>query len=329
MLSGRKETSDRKERIRLSIAQDICYAVSTNECKMPKHIVLATAVRHLTGSAELLSMLNRFGHCISHGGVLQIETAACHQIMQNSSLLPTTIRPENNVMTHFCWDNFDLQEETVSGSGTTHSAHGIVIQEVSESVPPTGDARPEQSRDSVEFSPEDLPPCYAKQKVEPKLTLVDTTISVSEVVTHASLSDFLLILARRKCANDPHIPEWAGWISLTGREVQAIQEQSVVDYMPPVLHPVTDNATVRHILHLAQCATKEVDQECTLATFDLAVAKKACMIVWKDQRINNGVVRLGVFHLICSFLGALGKLMRGSGLEEIVMEYAQVAPLRQ
>ena len=30
----------------------------------------------------------------------------------------------------FCLDNFDLIEETLSGAGTTHSTHGIVIQEV-------------------------------------------------------------------------------------------------------------------------------------------------------------------------------------------------------
>ena len=42
-----------------------------------------------------------------------------------------SVSADSNVVTHFCWDNFDLQEETVSGSGTTRSAHGNVIQELS------------------------------------------------------------------------------------------------------------------------------------------------------------------------------------------------------
>ena len=37
---------------------------------------------------------------------------------------------DNNAVIHLCFDNFDLDEETPSGSGTTHSTHGIVIQEV-------------------------------------------------------------------------------------------------------------------------------------------------------------------------------------------------------
>ena len=51
--------------------------------------------------------------------------------LQSSSLLSVRVSADSNVFTHFCWDNFDLQEETVSGSGTTCSAHGIVIQELS------------------------------------------------------------------------------------------------------------------------------------------------------------------------------------------------------
>ena len=31
---------------------------------------------------------------------------------------------------HLCYDNFDLDEETPSGFGTTHSTYGIVIQEL-------------------------------------------------------------------------------------------------------------------------------------------------------------------------------------------------------
>ena len=29
-----------------------------------------------------------------------------------------------------CYDNIDLDKETPSGSGTTHSTHGIVIQDI-------------------------------------------------------------------------------------------------------------------------------------------------------------------------------------------------------
>ncbi|KAK3764230.1 hypothetical protein RRG08_045716 [Elysia crispata] len=98
---------------------------------MPKHILLGVSVRHLTGSSQLIHILNRFGHTISYSAILEIETAICDNITDNDHLFPRQIRTDNNLVTHFCWDNFDLAEETLTGADTTHTTHGIVIQEVS------------------------------------------------------------------------------------------------------------------------------------------------------------------------------------------------------
>ena len=42
---------------------------------MPKHILLAMTVHHLTGSAEIITSLNHFGHCQSYSCTLELETA--------------------------------------------------------------------------------------------------------------------------------------------------------------------------------------------------------------------------------------------------------------
>lgn len=52
-------------------------------------------------------------------------------ISMRDTVLPQTISPKRNI-THLCWHNFGLNEETPSGSGTTQSSHGIVIQERNE-----------------------------------------------------------------------------------------------------------------------------------------------------------------------------------------------------
>ena len=54
----------------------------------------------------------------------------CSSIEQQQSAIPPSIVPDQNSFIHLCWDNFDLTEETPSGAGTTHTAHGIVIQEM-------------------------------------------------------------------------------------------------------------------------------------------------------------------------------------------------------
>ena len=37
-------------------------------------------------------------------------------------------------------------------------------------------------------------------------------------------------------------------------------------------------------------------------------------------KFGNVIIKIGVFHTICSPFGALGKHMKGSGFEEIVVE---------
>ena len=68
-------------------------------------------------------------------------------------------------------------------------------------------------------------------------------------------------------------------------------------------------------------ASQEVGQEYAIVTFDLAVAKKAYALVWQyPEKFSKVIVRMGVFHTICSLFGTLGKMMKGSGIAEIIIE---------
>jgi len=100
------------------IGQDNCYAVSNGWWKMPKHILLGMTVRHITGSAEVMSIPNHFGHCVSYSTLLELETAMCNHVIESDSLLPVTIDKQRNVVVHLWWDNFDMNEETPSAAGT-------------------------------------------------------------------------------------------------------------------------------------------------------------------------------------------------------------------
>jgi hypothetical protein len=46
--------------------------------------------------------------------------------------MPSSISLTDNIVSHNCWDNFDTSKETPSGSGATHTARGIVMQELHE-----------------------------------------------------------------------------------------------------------------------------------------------------------------------------------------------------
>ena len=117
------------QRLVLSLAQDLLYNVSKGRMKTPKHVALPIAVKNLTRSKEVITLLNRYGHGISYDQVLEIETALAEshiEAQEHGVILPKVICA--NVFSTFCWDNIDLLEETLSGRGTTHCTNGIVVQ---------------------------------------------------------------------------------------------------------------------------------------------------------------------------------------------------------
>ena len=61
--SNMKASTERKV---LSIAQDIVFQFSGGRTKMPKNVGLGLAVRNLVHSKEIITMLNRNGHCINY-----------------------------------------------------------------------------------------------------------------------------------------------------------------------------------------------------------------------------------------------------------------------
>ena len=78
---------------------------------------------------------------------------------------------------------------------------------------------------------------------------------------------------------------------------------------------------IQHIIKLSQAASREMQQQYTVLTFDLGVATKAYEILWQNPNIFSDVlVRMSVFHTTRSYLGALGKRLHCSGFEEILVE---------
>ena len=52
--------------ITLTTSKKIVHCTSHGQKKLRKHISLAMSVRHLTGSKEIVTMLNRMGNCSSY-----------------------------------------------------------------------------------------------------------------------------------------------------------------------------------------------------------------------------------------------------------------------
>ena len=49
----------------LSVGQDLIFNATQGQMKTPKHVSVPIAIKQLTGSTQTVTLLNRFGHCIS------------------------------------------------------------------------------------------------------------------------------------------------------------------------------------------------------------------------------------------------------------------------
>ena len=88
--------------------------------------------------------------------------------------------------------------------------------------------------------------------------------------------------------------------------------------MAPLNESINKNSTVQYILEQSLAPSREVDQEYAIVTFDLAAY--ALVLQYSDQ-FSKVIVRMGVFNTICPLFGTLGKMTKGSGLTEIIIEF--------
>jgi len=104
VISGKSSScvTERTARLSNSIAEDICSATTNGRWTMPKHLLLGMSLRHLTGSADVPSILNRYGHCQSYDKVLELDTALAAEVQRTDSMLPSNISTTGNVVSHLC-----------------------------------------------------------------------------------------------------------------------------------------------------------------------------------------------------------------------------------
>ena len=76
--------------------------------------------------------MNCLGHAETCSFSLELETALAHALEEESSVLTTQIikNPPVPSLFHSDFDNFDLFINDLSGSGSVHTSHGIMLQNI-------------------------------------------------------------------------------------------------------------------------------------------------------------------------------------------------------
>ncbi|CAB3252778.1 unnamed protein product [Arctia plantaginis] len=124
-----------------------------------------------------------------------------------------------------------------------------------------------------------------------------------------------------KCKAFP-LPGWNGYIEHVTSNIVDFSK-SKISFLPFVQQPASNYNTIYTTLLCALEDAKRHNHTVCIITFDQPLFAKAREIVSaapEGSELSKIIVRLGGFHLLMSFFGAIGYIMHGSGLKEVLSE---------
>ena len=133
--------------------------------------------------------------------------------------------------------------------------------------------------------------------------------------------DFLWHSTRFIKSSSNATPNWSGFMQDVTSASQ-VKDKALIKFLPIIdLSPTNENCIYSTLVFIIDQA-KKLDILVPCVTFDQPLWYKAIGIIAETGL--NIVARLGGFHTVMSFLGSVGKMMKGSGIEELFAEvYAE------
>ena len=114
------------------------------------------------------------------------------------------------------------------------------------------------------------------------------------------------------------MPRWTVFHAMISHRVY---DPTNIGYCQLIAVPPTDFNTVYTVLARAESMFQRLRQQVVILTRDEALYSKAQIIKWRNpQDIRNVFNRLGGFHRAKDFMGIIGTIMKGVGLEDILNE---------
>ena len=228
------------------------FAITRGRYKPVKHILLAFAVKSLTGNVELIQLLNRLGHGIAYTQLEEIDTSLCLQKLamaaENCIPLPGNIHPYTS--TTLAFDNIDRIEGTLSGGGTSHCVNGIAAQPAV-----CGGPHPEKVLPKVDKSKQRL--CAVLEEPLPIYNIGQRTgppprkvkeVDGNTIIKEARKKNLLFVLeSLHYAAHKQKISSWTGF-NMKVHDKEIIVDSNV-GYVPTINAPATSMSTVNEILN--------------------------------------------------------------------------------
>ena len=312
----------------MSLAQSIQFGITNTSNQST--LGLGVKLHHKFGSSDLIQILHEHGYCVSYDEVLRFRKSAAKYVTDNAVTLHQMMGLSHTVGLVFGWyDNFDLSVSTPNGRRETHAmatefqVHpaGIIepgtaqLPGISTLVIPRLTAKQYKSVDDTRAIP--LMHYTGPKKVPPP-TVKPVSISFTEVCAqHSSLT-----AAQEKDTNwlnslsQEDAMEWNGFNNELSRTKGVLHPANMYVFGPLIDAPPSHPDTILTTLTYMQRSMVDMGMEKVHLCMDMQLYVVTKQVCWNQPRkFQNIVVHPGGMHIIQSFLGCIGTLMKGSALE--------------
>ena len=168
-----------------------------------------------------------------------------------------------------------------------------------------------------------IPIYNAGKRMEPKpLDRIDSPFTT--IVRATPIKNIAWVLARLSTVHCQRVSSWPGFNIKLRSGIDILEDD--IAYLQTVNAPATDLGTVCVVLLRSLKILQSLDLNAIVCVFDQALYAKACEVVWKNpDNFHHIILRMGVFHTICTMLAVSGKRFGDAGLRDISVESGVIA----
>ena len=320
-----------RERLVNLYGSELIHEVTRGKVITLKHFLIGVGLHNITGLKTPVKILSHLGHSVDYNFVCETETAEAEKaqsfFLNDGTLQPLEpVTPEAVVLTYWWADNFNQKLESLTGHGVIDSTHIVKFFDWSDSTTLTicNVSIPRSRRRSLIPVQQIIPSICVDKKKEPPIIFNDLSVPVSnqiseEVDIFLALYVFWLVLWHL-ASSDQILPRFSGWCINMQNNLEPLKK-TIVTYLPPLNSPITEFGTVYKLFETLQSQESKVNTPYVNITLDVGAAINAYKVLWNFlSKFKNIVIYLGDFHYIKEAFAVLGKIITGSGFEDIIYQ---------
>eukprot|EP00794_Sanderia_malayensis_P004436 gene4436-5029_t len=298
------------------------YGISITKESASMSLALGNLIRD---SKLLVNQMYEFRITCSYDEILRFKKSAAFAAIKEMEL--SGIHTADHGLIQAVAYNFDADISSQNGKVTTHALAMLITQPKHHDDKGANARIPRISKAELS-QPLDLE-VHIQRFEGPKRVMMPEKCANKQMLSLKVLCSRIISERRareldfeflNKIKNNESCPEYNEFNTKIAREQgQSLKPKNKAIYLPLIDMTPSDPDTMLTALHEALKLTKARGQEKLVFKSDRQLYRVAVEVAWVYQnRFSDVVIRLGGMHMLMSFVGAVGSLMEGSGLSEVL-----------